>query len=460
MRQRSLVISLSLHAAAFIGLMYIPPFGMPVVSPSEYQQGFAGKEDKIVWYRFHQLPDIAPPNASRADRPLRAEAKANEAVVSSSKDAPKRDQVIVASLPPDELPPLDLPNLIAVKLPPKDFTTPPDLVKPGPPEIKPPEAPENSLPALDSAKLLKADRLPSKPYIPPALPKTPEPRKILEVAEAIPAPLLQPTPQPLLSAGKLPSRAYVPPPSPPPPVHPKIDAPNSEASIAIATLKPSSIAVRLPDAASPAQFSAGQTIHPDGATSDGADKYLVVSDLYAHPAGQTKPDLLATTVVPKLPDHLAPAPPRSSAPVPPGATRVSSAPDRRFNGRDIYMMAIQMPNLTSYSGSWLMWYTEHAPRGSAQTIIPPVPHRKVDPKYSPAMQQDRAQGKVQLFCVVGTDGVVRSIELVNGADERLNQSAEEALAKWEFYPATRNGEPVDVDVVVEIPFVLAPPPLK
>jgi TonB family protein len=70
------------------------------------------------------------------------------------------------------------------------------------------------------------------------------------------------------------------------------------------------------------------------------------------------------------------------------------------------------------------------------------------------------EGKVQLFCVVSREGTVSSIELLRGADERLNQSAEEALAKWEFYPATRNGQPVDVDVVVEIPFVLAPPPLK
>jgi len=37
-----------------------------------------------------------------------------------------------------------------------------------------------------------------------------------------------------------------------------------------------------------------------------------------------------------------------------GAVRVSNAPEKRFNGRDVYMMAIQMPNLTSYSGSWLM----------------------------------------------------------------------------------------------------------
>jgi outer membrane biosynthesis protein TonB len=48
------------------------------------------------------------------------------------------------------------------------------------------------------------------------------------------------------------------------------------------------------------------------------------------------------------------------------------------------------------------------------------------------------------------------VELLRGVDDRLNKSAVEALAKWEFYPATRNGVPVDVDVVVEIPFKLQP----
>jgi outer membrane biosynthesis protein TonB len=48
------------------------------------------------------------------------------------------------------------------------------------------------------------------------------------------------------------------------------------------------------------------------------------------------------------------------------------------------------------------------------------------------------------------------VEVVRGLEDRLNRSAEEALAKWEFTPATRRGEPVAVDVLVEIPFRLAP----
>jgi TonB family protein len=122
------------------------------------------------------------------------------------------------------------------------------------------------------------------------------------------------------------------------------------------------------------------------------------------------------------------------------------------------MMAIQMPNLTSFSGSWLMWYAARTQREvGLAPISPPVVHRKVDPKYLPAAVAERVEGKVRLACVIDEEGKVSHVELVRGADDRLNQAAVEALAKWEFYPATRHGEPVEVDVLVEIPFALAPP---
>jgi TonB family protein len=137
--------------------------------------------------------------------------------------------------------------------------------------------------------------------------------------------------------------------------------------------------------------------------------------------------------------------------------KVSSAPDARFNGRDTYVMAIQMPNLTSYSGSWLMWYADRTARTTGLSpVAAPTPHRKVDPKYVAAAAADKVEGKVQLYCVIGKDGNVSNVEIVRGLDDRLNATAMEALAKWEFYPAVRDGQPVDVDVLVEIPFRLGP----
>jgi TonB family protein len=117
-----------------------------------------------------------------------------------------------------------------------------------------------------------------------------------------------------------------------------------------------------------------------------------------------------------------------------------------------------MPNVTSFSGSWLVWFAEREPLPDAAPpqIRAPVVVRKVDPKYIAAAAAERVEGTVRLFGVIGKDGHVGGIALLRQLDDRLDRSAQEALAKWEFGPALRDGVPVDVDAIFEIPFHLAP----
>ena len=42
-----------------------------------------------------------------------------------------------------------------------------------------------------------------------------------------------------------------------------------------------------------------------------------------------------------------------------GAVRVSSAPDPRFEGRTVYTVALQMPNVTSYSDTTIQTGTQY-----------------------------------------------------------------------------------------------------
>jgi TonB family protein len=127
-------------------------------------------------------------------------------------------------------------------------------------------------------------------------------------------------------------------------------------------------------------------------------------------------------------------------------------------GRDVYTMAIQMPNVTSYSGSWLVWFAERgtAPTGHRSSIRPPEPTRKVDPRYIADTQREGIEGSVRLTAIIRKDGSVDGIELLKHLDARLDSSAEEALSKWHFTPAARDGEAIDVDAVFEVPFRLAP----
>jgi TonB family protein len=501
-KRTALGISLGLHTAFFAALMYSPsiPLRVPETSPGEYQQEFAGKEDRLVWYHFNKLPQIRPPKKQADRRPLRAETKSAQAIVSSPKNASKRRQVVIAPIPDIAPPPLDLPNLIAVKLPPKMFTAPPDIVRPGPGKIEVPDAAAPRYEAIAKTEL-PMDRLPSRSYVPPATQPRAQVRRIVPLDE--PAATYQAKLVPSnLPSSRLPARAFVPPAAQPrterrriqaideatPAVAaalpsgsfipaarlparavavPTVEGPPGEVTMAIAGLKPSTMPVQLPAAASPAQFSAGEKVRPDGAASEGSGKLAaVVPDLYARgPDRPAKPSLLAMSMAPRsteaLIDDMARRGDMARRPQSGAAAQVNNAPDPRFNGREVYVMAIQMANLTSASGSWLMWYADHTARAAAsQPIAAPVPHRKVDPRYDPALIAAHVEGRVQLYGVIGRDGHVTSIEVLKGDDERLDRSAEEALSKWEFYPATRNGVPIDVDVVVEIPFALAPPSAK
>jgi protein TonB len=118
-----------------------------------------------------------------------------------------------------------------------------------------------------------------------------------------------------------------------------------------------------------------------------------------------------------------------------------------------------MPNLTSASGSWILNFAELIEAASEGYMNPgtseiagPVPLRKVDPKYPPELRTLHVDGEVVLYAIIRKDGSVDSIQLVHSVDSRLDANAMEALAQWKFRPAEKNGEPVDLEAVVHIPF--------
>jgi outer membrane biosynthesis protein TonB len=51
---------------------------------------------------------------------------------------------------------------------------------------------------------------------------------------------------------------------------------------------------------------------------------------------------------------------------------------------------------------------------------------------------------------------VGEVKVVSGIDDRLDQYACAALARWRFRPATKNGNPVALRAVVRIPFKPTP----
>jgi len=78
--------------------------------------------------------------------------------------------------------------------------------------------------------------------------------------------------------------------------------------------------------------------------------------------------------------------------------------------------------------------------------------RKVDPAYPLELMRQNLGGTVILYAVIRADGTVGSVRVLRSIDERLDRYASEAIAKWKFDPATKNGTPVDVEATFWIPF--------
>jgi len=66
--------------------------------------------------------------------------------------------------------------------------------------------------------------------------------------------------------------------------------------------------------------------------------------------------------------------------------------------------------------------------------------------------RQNVSGTVILYAVIRADGTVANVRVLRSVDDRLDHYASEAIAKWQFQPATKNGDPVDVEATFSIPF--------
>ena len=163
---------------------------------------------------------------------------------------------------------------------------------------------------------------------------------------------------------------------------------------------------------------------------------------------------------------------------PDSAGKLSEAERAVFGDRKFYSMTLNMPNLNSAGGSWVIRFAElnhgDGPRdasgrdasgrdsnslGSVQganapagNLSQPAATRKVDPAYPMELMHENVAGTVILYAVIHADGSVGSVRVLRGVDNRLDQYASAAVAQWKFQPATKNGAPVDVEATFQIPF--------
>jgi TonB family protein len=82
--------------------------------------------------------------------------------------------------------------------------------------------------------------------------------------------------------------------------------------------------------------------------------------------------------------------------------------------------------------------------------------REVKPAYTSEAMRAKIQGQVMVEAIVLPDGTVGSVQVVRSLDSvfGLDQEAVKAVRQWRFAPGKRLGQPVAVQVLIEVAFTL------
>src|SRR5215469_3113602 len=196
---------------------------------------------------------------------------------------------------------------------------------------------------------------------------------------------------------------------------------------------------------------AGQGEVPPGLYVGKAEKSAAVAGTGNAAAASVNPNLIADARPPRV----------SGTPARPAASAAKlSEPERAiFSGRKYYSLTLNMPNLNSAGGSWVVHFAEAKPEAAlrdgttpAADISQPVATRKVDPAYPLQLMRQNVAGTVILYAVIHADGSVGEVKVLRGVEDRLDRFASDAVAQWKFEPATKNGVPVEVEATFQIPF--------
>ncbi|MFY9730843.1 MAG: energy transducer TonB [Candidatus Acidiferrales bacterium] len=78
---------------------------------------------------------------------------------------------------------------------------------------------------------------------------------------------------------------------------------------------------------------------------------------------------------------------------------------------------------------------------------------RVEPQYPAIAKAAHISGTVHLRAIIGKDGTVRQLEVMDG-NPLLARAALLAVQAWRYRPTRLNGEPVEVETYVTVNFVL------
>jgi hypothetical protein len=251
------------------------------------------------------------------------------------------------------------------------------------------------------------------------------------------------------------SKGAPPPPNAPP--GPANQAGNGKVDIAVVGLHPSDKG-QVPDGSRPGQFAQAPTV---GEIATGEVKGGIgVPDLTIHDDRKLvpPPHVDPPRKVVLYADRLRSLPISTlSVPLHPASRTLPSSIEGRFRGRNVYSMVIPIENLPEYTSDWIIWFSQHEASGAGEAlnVRAPLPLRKFE-SVEPVPPGARTEVRVQLAGVITKEGKMEVRALLKNLTPAQESAVLRDVQSWEFKPAMRDGAPVDIDVVLEIPFSLPP----
>jgi len=473
LKPRSFAGSVALHVTVIAALFLLPAIPYHTSERPVFEELIQPDAHKIVWYNYpKKLPDVdAPKQIGVFPKPVGMH-RAESAIIATSPKPKSEQQIIWQPVPKVEIhQDLATPNMIAraataIPAPPPPPEPKPKVDKPESegvkalqPNLSPPQPKGDVNQAQQNATPIEVPK-PHKAFVPP--PVSPRQAKL-------PVPV-QPADIPMPSAsivGSSATKSALPdglgtaviskgaPPPPDAPPGPTNNAGNAKIDIAIASLHPSDKPGPVPEGSRPGQFAQSPLVG-EIATGEVSGNGLTVPNLTVR--DKTKidpPPVAANRKVILYADRVRSVSVSTlSVPLRPASRTIPRNIDARFQGRNVYTMVVPIENIAPYSGDWIIWFAERQSKpGETPFVRAPIPSRKFE-SVQPVLPGTRSELRVQFAAVITKEGKLDNLALLRSVNPILDQLVLEDLATWEFKPATRDGAPVDVEVVIEIPFTL------
>ena len=80
--------------------------------------------------------------------------------------------------------------------------------------------------------------------------------------------------------------------------------------------------------------------------------------------------------------------------------------------------------------------------------------KKVAPEYPVLAKMNGERGKVVLAAQIGTDGKIHDLESIFSPSRLLDEAARKAVQHWEYRPYLLDGQPVEVETLINVIFML------